>query len=380
MLCGEAMTRTRRDYRIISADSHTVEPPDLWEKWLERKYLDTAPKLVDDGDGGHAWIYMGAKTPEPLGLVTCVGTHPEELKWTGARYGSTIHPSCYEGAARLEVMDVDGVDAEMLYPPQRAMLTFMKNQDRDAHLAGIRAYNRWLGESFCAPDPDRLIGIFQMPNVGIETAVAELERAKKEGFRGVALSAWPSGGDNLRPEDDPFWDAAAELDVPVSIHLLLAAQQQKMGASNKGSVAIGASAFMYTMPILVEMIFQGVFDRFPKLRLALVEVGVGWIPHFLEMVDDRYWRNRHWTKTNVKKVPSEYFHDHCLATFIVDRAGIAIRHLVGVENMAWSTDFPHHGNDWPYSRRTIDSLFADVPAEERRKIVCTNAARFWGLV
>jgi predicted TIM-barrel fold metal-dependent hydrolase len=153
-----------------------------------------------------------------------------------------------------------------------------------------------------------------------------------------------------------------------------------MGASNKGSVAIGASAFMYTMPILVEMIFQGVFDRFPKLRLALVEVGVGWIPHFLEMVDDRYWRNRHWTKTNVKKVPSEYFHDHCLATFIVDRAGVAVRHLVGVENMAWSTDFPHHGNDWPYSRRTIESLFADVPAEERRKIVCTNAARFWGLV
>ncbi len=374
------MTRTGRDYKIISADSHTVEPPDLWEKWLERKYLDTAPKLVEDGDGGHAWLYMGAKTPEPLGLVTCVGTRPEDLKWTGARYGSTIHPACYDGAERLKAMDVDGVDAEMLYPPQRAMLTFMKNPDRDAHLAGIRAYNRWLREGFCAPDPDRLIGIFQIPNVGIETAVAELERAKKEGFRGVALSAWPSGGDNLRPEDDPFWDAAAELGMPVSIHLLLAAQQQKLGASNKGSVAIGASAFMYTMPILVEMIFQGVFDRFPKLRLALVEVGVGWIPHFLEMVDDRYWRNRHWTKTNVKKVPSEYFHDHCLATFIVDRAGITVRHLVGVDNMAWSTDFPHHGNDWPYSRRTIDSLFADVPAEERRKIVCTNAARFWGLV
>ncbi len=374
------MTRSGRDYKIISADSHTVEPPDLWEKWLERKYLDTAPKLVEDGDGGHAWLYMGAKTPEPLGLVTCVGTRPEDLKWTGARYGSTIHPACYYGAERLKAMDVDGVDAEMLYPPQRAMLTFMKNPDRAAHLAGIRAYNRWLREGFCAPDPDRLIGIFQIPNVGIETAVAELERAKKEGFRGVALSAWPSGGDNLRPEDDPFWDAAAELDMPVSIHLLLAAQQQKLGASNKGSVAIGASAFMYTMPILVEMIFQGVFDRFPKLRLALVEVGVGWIPHFLEMVDDRYWRNRHWTKTNVKKVPSEYFHDHCLATFIVDRAGITVRHLVGVENMAWSTDFPHHGNDWPYSRRTIDALFADVPAEERRKIVCTNAARFWGLV
>ena len=371
---------TRREYHVISADSHTVEPPDLWEKWLERKYQDTAPKLVEDRDGGHAWLYMGATTPEPLGLVTCVGTHPEDLKWTGKRYGVDIHPSCHDGAERLKVLDADGVDAETLYPPQRAVLTFMKNKDRDAHLAGIRAYNRWLKEGFCAPDPDRLIGIFQMPNVGIETSVAELERAKREGFRGVALSSWPSGGDDLRAEDDPFWDACAQLNMPVSIHILLAAQQQKMGATNKGSVAIGASAFMYSMPILVEMIFQGVFDRFPKLRLALVEVGVGWIPHFLEMVDDRYWRNRHWTNTKVKKVPSEYFRDHMLATFIVDRNGITVRHQVGIENMAWSTDFPHHGNDWPYSRRTIDSLFTDVPAEERRKIVCTNAARFWGLI
>lgn len=366
-------------YRLISADSHTVEPPDLWEEWLESKYRETAPKLVDDGDGGDAWVYMGSNKPEPLGLVTCVGTHPEDLKWTGKKYGVNIHPSCHDGAARLAVMDEDGVDAEMLYPPQRAMLTFMKNKDTDAHLAGVRAYNRWLKDGFCAPDPDRLIGIFQIPNVGIETSVAELERAKKEGYRGVAISAWPSGGDNLSSDDDPFWAAAAANDMPVSIHLLLAAQQTKTLASQKAAVAIGATAFSLTMPLITELIFQGVFDRFPGLRMAAVESGVGWIPHFLEMTDDRYWRNRHWTNTKLKKVPSDYFRDHWLATFIVDRAGIAIRHLVGVENMAWSTDFPHHGNDWPYSRRTIDAHFADVPAEERHKILAENAARFWGL-
>ena len=375
-----------RAYRIVSADSHTLEPPDLWTEWLDRKHQDTAPKLVEDKDGGHGWLYMGATTPEPLGLVSCVGTRPEELKWTGARYGKPtnpaareIHPGCYRGEGRLEIMDQDGVDAEILYPPQRAMLTFMKQQDKDAHLAGIRAYNRWLKDGFCAPDPDRLIGIFQTPNVGIETSVSELKRAKKEGYKGVALSAWPSGGDNLSADDDPFWAAAADLDMPVSIHLLLAAQQQKMGATNKGSVAIGASAFMYTMPIMVEMIFQGVFDRFPKLRLGLIEVGVGWIPHFLEMVDDRYWRNRHWTNTKTKKVPSDYFHDHMLATFIVDRSGMQVRHQVGVDNMSWSTDFPHHGNDWPYSRKVIDELFVNVPEEERRKIICDNAVKFWNL-
>jgi predicted TIM-barrel fold metal-dependent hydrolase len=276
-------------------------------------------------------------------------------------------------------MDEDGVDAEILYPPQRAMLTFMRNKDVGPHLAGIQAYNRWLKDGFCAADPERLIGIFQIPNVGIETSVAELKRAKQEGYKGVAISAWPSGGDNMRPDDDPFWQTAADLDMPVSIHLLLAAQQAKLPASSKGSVAIGASSLMFTMPILVELIFQGVFDRFPKLRVGFIEVGTGWIPHFLEMVDDRYWRNRHWTNTKVKKVPSQYFKDHCLATFITDMNGISVRHQIGVHNMSWSTDFPHHGNDWPYSRKTIDTLFANVPEDERRRIVCDNAVQFWNL-
>ncbi|MDG2305810.1 MAG: amidohydrolase family protein [Candidatus Binatia bacterium] len=374
------MAATGRDYRIISADSHTVEPPDLWEKWLDKKYLDTAPKLVDDGDGGDAWLYMGATKPEPLGLVCCVGTRPEDLKWTGVKYGETIHPSCHDGAERLKIMDEDGVDAEMLYPPQRAVLTFMKNENKEAHLAGIQAYNRWLKDGFCAADPERLIGIFQTPNVGIETSVSELKRAKKEGYRGVALSAWPSGGENLSPDDDPFWNVAAELDMPVSIHLLLAASTRKNVGSKQAAVALGAGAFAYTMPLITELIFQGVFDRFPKLRMAGVETGIGWIPHFLEMTDDRYWRNRHWAEVKLKKVPSDYFRDHWLCTFIIDRSGIAARHQVGIDNIAWSTDFPHHGNDWPYSRKTIDEMLFEVPAEERDKIICTNAAKFWGLV
>jgi predicted TIM-barrel fold metal-dependent hydrolase len=368
-----------RDYQIISADSHVVEPPDLWEKWLEKKYQDTAPRLVDDGGGGDAWLYLGGKTAEPLGLVTCVGDRPEELKWTGKKYGKNLHPSCYDGKARLEILDVDGIDAEFLYPPQRAMLTFMKSPDKDAHLAGIRAYNRWLKDGFCAADPERLFGIFQTPNVGIETSVKELERAKKEGYRGAALSAWPSGGDNLSPDDDPYWAAAAALDMPISIHLLLAAQQVKFAGSKAAAAALGAASFSNMMPIMTELIFQGVFDRFPKLRMAAVETGVGWIPHFYEMLSDRYWRNRNWAGVKIKKAPGDYFREHWLATFIVDRNGISVRHQIGVDNIAWSTDFPHHGNDWPYSRKTIDSLFAEVPAEERKKIVCTNAARFWGL-
>ena len=249
-------------------------------------------------------------------------------------------------------MDQDGVDAEMLYPPQRAMLTFMKNKDVDAHLAGIRAYNRWLKDGFCAPDPERLIGIFQTPNVGIETAVSELERAKKRRLPwrrdlGVAVG-WRQPARRRRPVLGRGGRARHARSASTSCS---PRSRRRPPRRSKAAVAIGATAFVLTMPLITEMIFQGVFDRFPRLRMAAVETGVGWIPHFLEMTDDRWWRNRIWAGTKLKKVPSDYFRDHWLATFIVDRSGVAVRHQVGVDNMAWSTDFPHHGNDWPYSRK-----------------------------
>ena len=208
---------TGRTYKIISADSHTLEPPDLWEKWLEKKYLDTAPKLVEDKDGGHAWIYMGATTPEPLGLVTCVGTHPEELKWTGARYGKPtnpaareIHPGCYLGDKRLELMDDrrrrrrDPLPAAARHAHVHEEQGRRRAPRRHPRLQPL-AQGRLLRARSRAPDR-------HLPDAERrhrDQRSQELERAKKEGYKGVALSAWPSGGDNLRPDDDPFWDAAA---------------------------------------------------------------------------------------------------------------------------------------------------------------------------
>ncbi|MCH8191619.1 MAG: amidohydrolase [Chloroflexi bacterium] len=376
------MKPTGREYNVISGDSHIIEPPDLWTKWLDEKYQDKAPKLVSDGDGGDAWLYQEGFNPEPLGLVTCVGTRPEDLKWTGVRYGKEILPACYDGKARLEALDVDGVDAEILYPPVRASLTFTRQSDPEVQLAGLHAYNDWLMNDFCAADPDRLFGIAQMPNLDIEASIADIKRAKEMGFRGVLIYNWPSGAEAISRADDPFWAAAEEMEMPVSIHLMLASQiqGQRRAPVQEAGAAIGASAFATIMPLMVELIFTGVFDRFPKLKMVAVETGAGWIPHFLEMVDDRYWRNRIWAKVDLKKVPSRYFHDNWLATFIVDRIGVEIRHAIGVENMSWSTDFPHHGNDWPYSRRTIDEHFVNVPDDDRKKIVCDNIAKLYGLV
>ena len=184
------MEKTGRDYHVISADSHVVEPPDLWDVWLESKFRPNAPKLMKDPQGGDAWLYDPKGKPEPLGLVTVMGRTFEEFSWNGVRYGHEIRPACYEGEARIEALDEDGVDAEFLYPPMRAIATFMGYEDTDLQLAGIRAYNRWVREGFCAADPQRLFPIAAIPNVGIEASVAELYALRKAGFRGVMLKAW----------------------------------------------------------------------------------------------------------------------------------------------------------------------------------------------
>jgi len=132
-------------------------------------------------------------------------------------------------------------------------------------------------------------------------------------------------------------------------------------------------------PTLGNMIFQGVFDRFPDLKVILIETGVGWIPHFLEQLDDRYWRNRGWGEINIKEPPSYYWYKNFAATFIMDVIGLQIRHAVGVENMMWSTDYPHHGCDWPYSRKVINETFVGIDPTERQKILAGNAVRLWNL-
>ena len=376
----KAAEKTGRDYQVISADSHVVEPPDLWDVWLEAKFRPQAPKLMQDPDGGDAWLYDPKGKPEPLGLVTVMGRKFEDFSWNGVRYGHEIRPACYEGEARIAALDEDGVDAEFLYAPMRAIATFMGYEDADLQLAGIRAYNRWVQEGFCAADPQRLFPIAAIPNVGIEASVSELYALRRAGFRGVMLKAWPSGGEALSEADDPFWAAAEATGTPVSLHVWLASQLDKQRPFAQGvKPAVGATNYKYTMELMTEMIFTGLFDRYPDLKIVAAECGAGWIPYFMYELDDRYWRNRTWSGLTLKKLPSRYFKDNWTVTFIQDRMAIESRHAVGIENMCWSTDFPHHPNDWPYSRKVITDHFVNVPEAEKQRIVCGNAAKLYGL-
>jgi predicted TIM-barrel fold metal-dependent hydrolase len=140
-----------------------------------------------------------------------------------------------------------------------------------------------------------------------------------------------------------------------------------------------SGVFTRTTPVFTGFLFSGVLDRVPDLQIVLTEIGVGWVPHYLEQLDDRYWRNRGWGEITIKETPSYYWRKNFAATFMQDFTGVFQRHLVGVRNMMWSTDYPHHGNDWPYSRRTIDAMMVDVHEDDRYEILAGNAVRIFKL-
>ena len=370
-----------RRYELVSADSHVLEPPDLWTAYLPARFHPKAPRVVPDGDGGEAWQFAPGGPPAPIGIYASAGRRHADVRWTGVTFAAA-NPGNFRGDARLREMDADGVDAEVLYGSARMLSHFLSDPDAAFHLAGVQAYNTWLADAFVKAAPERLVGLAAMPALGTAACIAELERCVALGLRGAWLLTFPSAGETIRAEDDRFWDAAQALGVAVHVHVRLLRRVTKpapkgvRGDTLWGLAGNGAQA---AMTDLAEIIASGVHDRFPRLTWVAAETGAGWIPYLLEQLDDRWWRNRAWLPVRLRDEPSAYFRRHWRATFMIDHVAVANRAEIGVENLMWSTDYPHHGCDWPESRRVVNALFRDVPANERRRLCALNAAALYGL-
>ena len=228
-------------YEVVDADCHILEPPDIWTNWLSSKHQEKAPKLVKDHEGGDAWLTAVGGDPDPIGLVATPGMPFDKFRWYGVTY-EEARTGCYNGEARLADMDIDGVDAEILFPPQRTMSHFLGDDDDDFVLAGVEAYNNFLFEEFCAPDPTRLIGMAQIPSLGIDNAVDSVRKAKARGAKGVLISNWPAGKGSLSRDDDPFWAAAVDEGMPVSIHINIISRNSRQcepqGRGRQGQPAL----------------------------------------------------------------------------------------------------------------------------------------------
>jgi len=272
--------------------------------------------------------------------------------------------------------------------------------DRDAYLAVVRGYNDFLALDYCAVDPDRLIGLGVIPWSGIDDALAELEHCKKIGLKGVMLGTFPAGKGYPSPEDDRFWKAALDMQMPLTAHEQFDRSGPRSGPHLKYPSA--SPEIIAKIPELrdfcgqmvkfgrlggvnaIQMVLDGVCDRFPNFEFFFAETQIGWIPFYLEMCDVRYHRHSLWAEEllgfkPLKSTPGEYVREHFHWGFQHDMVGMGLRHQIGVDHVMWAIDFPHQDSEWPHSMSLIDNMFDGVPHEETVKMVCQNAIDFFHL-
>jgi len=360
-------------YRLISADSHLTEPGDLWTSRVPKSMRERVPR-IERLANGDAWIMEGVPEPVAFGFTVCAGNKPEDLRdWM---FVEEMRAGGWDPAVRIKEQDADGVDAEVLFP-NRPHQSIVANKDPELHHAMVRAYNDWLSD-YCSVAPDRLGGVAVLSNRGVKEAVAEFERvAQMPGFVAVLLTCYPHGDPILKPEDDALWAAIEASGMPICIHIFV---DDKMPYQVSAKKLPGTIHFYDAPKRMLELIFSGVFDRFPGLRFVLAEVDVGWMPYFAEQADDNYQRHARATLKDkqLKRRPSEYMKEFFSATYVCDLYGLQNRSRIGVDRMMWSSDYPHITSDWPNSWKTIDSSFGEVPDDERHAILAGNAERIFG--
>jgi predicted TIM-barrel fold metal-dependent hydrolase len=373
--------------QVISADSHMMEPADLWVGRVDARFRDNAPRVVkNEGKGG--WVFIAPGLPPfPVAGGFAAGRSGEELKEfmkKGQDEGYiTARPSGWDPVERLKDQDIDGVRAEVLYTTLGMSLFGL--HDADLQRACFKAYNDWLAE-FCAYNPNRLIGTALISLEDIGEGINELQRAAKIGLRGAMIwGAPPRERPYTSKEYDPFWACAQELQMPLSLHVITGKrppkseeEQKKIRAARDQSFVRGYMNLIHEVQrSLTDIIFSGVMMRFPKIKIVSAENDTGWIGHYMYRMDHAFEKFGALMSEPLDMKPSEYVRRNLWATFQDDPIGPMLFNYFGEDNFMWASDFPHTDSTWPNSLKVIEQDFKGVPERVTRKIICENAAKLY---
>ncbi len=362
------------DYPIISADSHITEAPGTYIDHIDPKWRDKAPKLVDGGEQmGDVFVVEGSKVPIPMGLVAAAGKDPSELRTFGAKFDD-LHRGGWDPTARVAEQDADGVAAEVIYPTVGMVLCNI--DDFDLKKASFDAYNRWIAE-YCSHAPDRLLGCGQTAMRSPEEGIEDLKAIKALGLRGVMMPGQPALEDYDSPIYDEFWETAIELELPLSYHILTTKNEQTRGPKISSFLSIVRGC----QDIMAMLVFGGVFERHPDLKVVCVEADAGWVPHFMYRMDHAFNRHRYWLKPGAEltRLPSEYFADHIYLTFQDDWTAFRFADAMNWERLMWANDFPHSDSTWPWSQELLDKHTAGMTDEQTKAILSDNVAGLYGI-
>ena len=379
------MAQGLEGYKILSADDHTFERSDLWVTRLPKNLQDRAPRLrsLDDLD---MWYY-GDFALVPLSPGTHPGRRYEEDPAVRTEIGKTrtreehLRPGAYDPDERVKDLDIDGIDKAIHY--STVGLHLYRIEDREFLHELHKVYNDWLSE-YCAAHPDRLYGIALINPELPDKAIEELERCKKMGMVGALVPVWPSPGMRYNHEMyEPFWAACQDLQIPVSFHIGCnrPGPENEFMDFSKLTPSWLSNVDFWPRNSLGDMIFAGVFERYPGLKVGVIEHEVSWIPHFLERIDYTYTDRLTMCPVRFKNdaMPSDFWKANCFVGFQQDPHTMRLRDIIGVDNIQFGADYPHDEGTFPMSRQVAEEVLAGCTDEEKQKIVWDNAARTYGI-
>jgi len=370
------------DMVIISVDDHITEPGDMFDRHLTGDALASAPKLRTRNTGTQYWEYQGIMMPS-VALNAVTGRVREEYGFEPTSYDQ-IRKGCYDVHARIGDMDVNGIAGSLNFGsiPQLDGLNFCVAPDKTHAVKHVQAYNDWHMQEWCGAYPGRLIPCGIVPAWDMDATVAEIHRLKAMGCNSISFNENPTkrGLPSVHNEHwEPFWRACADTDMTINLHI---------GGGNAAPHASDESpieAWITTMPMSVaigaaDWLNLAALHRYPSLKIALSESGIGWIPYFLERADYTNYQHKAWTHSdnyfNGMK-PSEVFRRHFYSCFIDDAYGCRNIDLVGENNVCYEVDYPHSDAPWPDAPEILWKSVSQLSDEQIDKVTHRNAMRLY---
>jgi len=371
-----------RTLPIVSVDDHLVEPPHLFEGRMPQRFAEMGPKVVELENGVQLWK-MGDELLPNVGLNAVVGRPTEEQSAEPARFDE-MRRGTWDIEARIADMDLDGVYASMNFPSALSGFAgwrYSRLEDKEFGLAALRAWNDWHIEAWSGPHPDRIIPC-QIPWFNdAEIAAQEIRKNAERGFKAVSFSQAPHqlGYPSLYSSYwDPFLRACEETETVICLHFGTGRPSAADAAPDAGRDA-GIMLLPFSGVIAVaDWIFSKIPLKFPNIKIALSECGIGWVPFVLDRLnhmETRRGARKDWTETEL--TPSEALLRNFWFCALGETAGYRLRDMIGVENILSEADYPHEDSTWPNTQTTLGLGFAGIPVEEVELMAYKNAAKLF---
>jgi predicted TIM-barrel fold metal-dependent hydrolase len=367
-------------YFMVSCDTHLMAPVTLFRDRLDKKWHDKLPR-VEKRENGERYIIMPGTRPERLIEFPFQG---EDLLRSKAGGDSmALHGEGSEvSLQRIADQEMDGVDAEVIFPNGPALLMWSSG-DNEFVTAQCQVWNDWAWD-VCGPYAKRCSPAAALGTADIESAIREVERVARKGFRILTLPCKPIFGShdvahinyNL-PVFDPLWAAIQDHDLSITYHVSTGKDPRAARGNGGAIINYVVHSLAPTIEPIVSMCSSGIFERFPKLRVATIEADAGWVPWMMQKMDEAYLKHHFWVRPKMKELPSQYYRSNCFASFGEDLAAIALIDTFNLEdNFMWANDYPHHEGSWPHSAEAIERTLGERVSERARaKLLGLNAAR-----